>query len=75
MNEQLGRIVKTNSGDYKIVSVHPFDAELVNLIRVAKETKKYPAYFWFAKILKNGETSKKQGFAAFVFENGNYIKL
>lgn len=76
MNKQIGRIIELGSASYKIVSAHPFDASLVNMIRVAEHTGKYPATFWFAKILKDGSVSEKQGFAAYVFkESGNYIKL
>ena len=75
MNEQIGRVVSVYGADYKIVSAHPFNSSLVNMIRIAEQTGKYPATFWFAKILKNGEVSKKQGFAAFVFKSGSFTKL
>ena len=76
MNEQIGRIVTVYGADYKITSAQPFNPELKNMIRVAEETGKYPATFWFAKILKNGDVSQKQGFCAYIFKkSGSFIKL
>lgn len=75
MNEQIGKIFTVGMADYKVVSAKPFDPEHKNMIRIAEETGKYPAYFWFAKILRNGEVSKKQGFYALMFKSGNFVRL
>ncbi len=42
---------------------------------VGKDTGKYPAYFWLAKILRSGKVSEKQGFVAFISKNGTIIKI
>lgn len=72
MENLIGMIYSQRDGDYKLVSIQPFSDELVNMKRVAKETGKYPAYFFFSKILKSGKTSK-QGFVAFMFEKSKKI--
>lgn len=75
MKMQIGKEVNYFSGTYRITNCIPFDVSLVNLIKTAESTGKFPAYFWFSKVLKNGEVSKKQGFSAFVFKNGNFVKI
>lgn len=72
MENLIGMIHSQNDGDYELVSIKPFGDELVNLKRVAEETGKYPAYFFFSKILKSGKTSK-QGFVALMFEKSKKI--
>jgi hypothetical protein len=75
MENLIGMIHSQNDGDYKLVSVIPFGDELANMKRVAEETGKYPAYFYFRKILKSGKESK-QGFCALMFkESKKIIKL
>ena len=62
-------------GDYKLVSIKPFEDDLVNMKRVAEESGKYPAYFFFRKILKSGKESKR-GFVALMFkESKRIVKL
>ena len=75
MNELVGKEVTYYSGKYKITSCTPFDSSLVNMIKVAEDTGKYPAYFWLAKILRSGKVSEKQGFVAFISKNGTIIKI
>ena len=72
MENLIGMIYSQYDGDYKLVSIKPFEDELVNMKRVAEETGKYPAYFCFRKILKSGKESK-QGFIAFMFKESNKI--
>lgn len=73
MEELIGLMHKQYDGNYRLVSVEPFGDELSNMRRIAEETGKYPAYFYFRKILKNGKESNKQGFIAFIFKESKKI--
>lgn len=75
MENLIGMIYSRNDGNYKLVSIKPFEGELVNMKRVAEDSGKYPAYFFFRKILKSGKESK-QGFVALMFkESKRIVKL
>ena len=75
MENLIGMIHSQNDGNYKLVSIKPFENELVNMKRVAEDSGKYPAYFFFRKIFKNGKESK-QGFVALMFkESKRIVKL
>ena len=75
MENLIGMIYSRNDGNYRLVSIKPFENELVNMKRVAEDSGKYPAYFFFRKILKSGKESK-QGFVALMFkESKRIIKL
>lgn len=68
-------IYSRNDGNYRLVSIKPFEGELVNMKRVAEDSGKYPAYFFFRKILKSGKESK-QGFVSLMFkESKRIVKL
>lgn len=75
MENLIGMIYSRNDGNYRLVSIKPFEGELVNMKRVAEDSGKYPAYFFFRKILKSGKESK-QGFVALMFkESKRIVKL
>ena len=75
MENLICMIYSRNDGNYRLVSIKPFEGELVNMKRVAEDSGKYPAYFFFRKILKSGKESK-QGFVALMFkETKRIVKL
>ena len=49
MENLIGMIHSQNDGNYKLVSIKPFENELVNMKRVAEDSGKYPAYFFSEK--------------------------
>ena len=76
MDKLIGMTISQYDGNYRLVSYKPFSNNLANMKRVAEETGKYPAYFFFQKVLKSGKLSEKQGFVAFIFKGtNNVIKL
>ena len=43
MENLIGMIYSRNDGNYRLVSIKPFEGELVNMKRVAEDSGKYPA--------------------------------
>jgi hypothetical protein len=72
MEELLGMKISQYDGCYELVLIKPFEEEFSAMRKVAEETGKYPAYFYFQKILKSGKKSK-QGFFALMFKNNKQI--
>ena len=76
MEKEIGRTIELRGAKYQITSFHPYEENLVNIIRVCNETGKYAGVFWASKVLKKRNPSEKQGVAIWIFkESGRFITM